>query len=72
MGLFVRLAGLFISLAGFWVFGNKICQTIGDKIFFPLYIILKVSKQRNLRNKIYQIIGDALTSLCSLYADQTD
>jgi hypothetical protein len=38
-GLFVRLVGLFVSLAGFWVFWNKICQTVGNEIFFssPYY-----------------------------------
>jgi hypothetical protein len=51
-GLFVRLAGLLISLAGFWVFENKICQTVIDEIFFPLHIILRVGKQRDLGNKI--------------------
>jgi hypothetical protein len=59
--LFVRLAGLFVSLAGFWVFENKICQTIRDEIFFPPHIILGVGKQRDLENKIYQTVGDALS-----------
>jgi hypothetical protein len=63
MGLFVRLTGLFISLAGFWVFENKICQTVGDKIFFPPHIILGVGKQRDLGNKICQTIGDTLRNL---------
>jgi hypothetical protein len=59
-GLFVRLAGLFVSLACFLVFENKICQIIGDKIFFPPHIILGVDKQRDLINKICQTVGDAL------------
>jgi hypothetical protein len=49
-----------VSLAGFGVFGNKICQTVGDEIFFPPHIILGVGKQRNLGNKICQTVGDAL------------
>jgi hypothetical protein len=46
-------------LAGFWVFGNKICQTVGDEIFFPPHIILGIDKQRDLGNKICQTVGDA-------------
>ena len=53
MGLYVRLAGLFASLAGFWVFGNEICQTIGP-------IVLGVGKQQDLRNKFCQTVEDAL------------
>jgi hypothetical protein len=56
-----RAFSLFVSLTGFWVCGNKICQTIRDEIFFPPHIILGVGKQRDLENKFYQIVGDALT-----------
>jgi hypothetical protein len=38
---------------------NKICQTVGDEIFFSPHIILGVGKQQDLRNKIYQTVGDA-------------
>jgi hypothetical protein len=31
-------------------------------MFFPPHIILGVGKQRDLENKIYQTVGDALTS----------
>jgi len=46
------LVGIFVPLAGFWIFRNKICQTVGDD-FFPSHIILGVGKQQDLKNKFF-------------------
>jgi len=42
------------------VFGNGICQTVGDEIFFSPHIILGVDKQQDLENKFYETVEDAL------------
>jgi hypothetical protein len=51
VGLFVRLVGLFVLLAGFWVFGNKNVKLLKMRSFFPLHIILGDGKQQDLGNK---------------------
>jgi hypothetical protein len=63
-GLFVRLAGLFVSLAGFFGFlETKIAKLLEMRSFFPPHIILGVGKQRDLRNKFCQTVGNALYKL---------
>jgi hypothetical protein len=64
-GLFVLLAGLFVSLAGFGVFETKFAKLLEMRSFFPPHIILGVGKQRDLRNKIYQTVGDARAAVFS-------
>jgi len=55
--------GLFVSLVDLQVFGNKICQTVGDEIFFPPHIILGVDKQQDLRNEFCPTVRDALIDI---------
>jgi hypothetical protein len=38
----------------------KLCQIVGDKLFFTWHIFLKVFKAQDLPIKIWQTLGDAL------------
>jgi hypothetical protein len=40
---------------------SKLCQTIGDELFFTWHIFLEVDKTQDLSSKIWQTFGDALT-----------
>jgi len=42
------LIGALHLVSGFWGFWKQFYQTVGDEIFFPLYIILGVGKQQDL------------------------
>jgi len=53
------LVGLFVRLAGFFVFEINFIKLL-EMGFFSSHIILGVDKHQDLRNEIYQIIGDAL------------
>jgi hypothetical protein len=41
---------------------SELCQTVGDELFFTLYIFLEVGKTQDLQSKIWQTLGDALRS----------
>jgi hypothetical protein len=38
---------------------SELCQTVGDELFFTLYIFLEVGKTQDLPSKIWQTLGDA-------------
>jgi hypothetical protein len=39
---------------------SKLCQTVGEELFFTLHIFLEVGKTQDLPSKIWQTLGDAL------------
>jgi hypothetical protein len=55
-GLFVRLAGLFTLLAGFEVFENKICQTVGDEIFFLPILFWELTNNKIWKTKFTKLL----------------
>jgi hypothetical protein len=38
----------------------KLCQIVGDELFFTCHIFLEVGKAQELPSKIWQILGDSL------------
>jgi hypothetical protein len=38
----------------------KLCQIVGDELFFTWHIFLEVGKSQDLPNTIWQTLGDAL------------
>jgi hypothetical protein len=38
----------------------KLCQVVGDELFFTWHIFLEVGKAQDLPSKISQTLGDAL------------
>jgi hypothetical protein len=41
----------------------KLCQIVGDELFFYLDIFLEVCKAQDFPSKIWQTLGDALISV---------
>jgi hypothetical protein len=39
---------------------SKLCQIIGDELFFTWHMFLEVGKTQNFPSKIWQTLGDAL------------
>jgi hypothetical protein len=38
----------------------KLCQIVGDELFFTWHIFLDVGKEQDFSSKIWQTLGDAL------------
>jgi hypothetical protein len=38
----------------------KLCQIVGDELFFTWHILIEVGKAQDLPSKIWQTLGDAL------------
>jgi hypothetical protein len=43
-----------------WIWQVKLCQIVGDELFFTWHIFLEVGKAQDLPSKIWQTLGDAL------------
>jgi hypothetical protein len=52
---------LFLSGFLIWIWQVKLCQIVGDELFFTWHIFLEVGKAQDLPSKIWQTLGDALT-----------
>jgi hypothetical protein len=43
-----------------WIWQVKLCQIVGDELFFTWHIFLEVDKAQDFPSKIWQTLGDAL------------
>jgi hypothetical protein len=41
---------------------SELCQTVGDELFFIWHTFLEVGKKQDLTSKIWQTLGNALSS----------